>query len=83
MSSRKRKRQESGHFEAQVEKLTKKKEDIENKKREAIQKFDADIKSIDADIANFRKVLDQLDKLEKQAAEQMELAANLLNKKGS
>ena len=70
-------------IEAQVEKLSKKKEDIENRKREAIQKFDADIKSIDADIANFRKVLDQLDKLEKAAAEQMERAANLLNKKGS
>ena len=70
-------------IEAQVEKLSKKKEDIENKKREAIQKFDADIKTIDAGIANFRKVLDQLDKLEKAAAEQMELAANLLNKKGS
>lgn len=70
-------------IEAQVEKFSKKKEDIENKKREAIQKFDADIKTIDADITNFRKVLDQLDKLEKQAAEQMELAANLLNKKGS
>ena len=70
-------------IEAQVEKLSKKKEDSENKKREAIQKFDADIKTIDADIANFRKVLDQLDKLEKAAAEQMELAANLLNKKGS
>ena len=70
-------------IEAQVEKLSKKKEDIENRKREAIQKFDADIKTIDADIANFRKVLDQLDKLEKAAAEQMERAANLLNKKGS
>ena len=70
-------------IEAQVEKLSKKKEDSENKKREAIQKFDADIKTIDADIAYFRKVLDQLDKLEKAAAEQMELAANLLNKKGS
>ena len=70
-------------IEAQIEKLTKKKEDTENKKREAIQKFDADIKAIDTDISNFRKVLDQLDKLEKQTAEQMQLAANLLNKKGS
>ena len=68
-------------IEAQIEKLTRKKEDIENKKREAILKFDADIKSIDADIANFRKVLDQLDKLEKETARQMELAASLLNKK--
>ena len=70
-------------IEAQIEKLTKKKEDTENKKREAIQKFDADIKAIDADISNFRKVLDQLSKLEKATAEQMQLAANLLNKKGS
>ena len=68
-------------IEAQIEKLTRKKDDIENRKREAIQKFDADIKSIDADIANFRKVLDQLDKLEKETARQMELAAGLLNKK--
>lgn len=70
-------------IEAQIEKLTKKKEDTENKKREAIQKFDADIKAIDADTSNFRKVLDQLDKLEKATAEQMQLAANLLNKKGN
>ena len=70
-------------IEAQIEKLTKKKEDTENKKREVIQKFDADIKAIDADTSNFRKVLDQLDKLEKATAEQMQLAANLLNKKGS
>ena len=65
-------------IEAQVEKLSKKKEDIENKKREAIQKFDADIKTIDADITNFRKVLDQLDKLEKQAAEQTHLLLLLM-----
>ena len=68
-------------IEAQIEKLTKKKEDTENKKREAIQKFDADIKAINADITNFKKVLEQLDKLEKEAAKQMELAASLLNKK--
>ncbi len=69
-------------IEAQIEKLTKKKELAEERKRQAIEKCDAEIAEINGQILSFKKTKEQLDKLEKQQQELMEQAARMLKSEG-
>ena len=66
-------------IEQQIEKLNAKKLTAEEKKKQLIEKCDKEIADINSQIASFKKVRDQIEKLNKQQQEQMELASRLLS----
>jgi len=67
-------------IDAQIEKLNKKKELAEEKKKKMIDQCNAEIESIKNDIAQFNKVKADMERLEKLQQEQMEKASQLMKK---
>lgn len=66
-------------IEQQIDKLNNKKLAAEEKKKQMIEKCDKEIADINSQINQFKKVKEQIEKLNKQQQEQMELASRLLN----